>query len=133
MLHYSFYISISENEKIQKKIPTFTLDSLQLVKSPHDLRLHVLWKFVNIRVLLNIKSVHLHGYFKGKHKPKHLREFWWENIYLTFFIIFDYLVNLRDYLMCVKENFSICIYMITWFLEDWFVSSYVHWFDQVYI
>jgi len=42
MLHYSFYISISENEKIQKKIPTFTLDSLQLVKSPHDLRLHVL-------------------------------------------------------------------------------------------
>ena len=31
------------------------------------------WKFVNIRILLSIMSVYLHGYFEWKHKPKTLK------------------------------------------------------------
>jgi len=31
---------------------------------------------MNIRVLLSIESVYLHGYFEWKHKAKHLSEFW---------------------------------------------------------
>jgi len=38
---------------------------------------------VNIRVLLSIESVYLHGYFERKHKPKHLSEFLGENVHLT--------------------------------------------------
>ena len=45
-------------------------------------------KVVNIRVLLSIESVYLHGYFKWKHKPKHLSKFWWENIHLTWVFLF---------------------------------------------
>ena len=82
MLLYPIYIYF-KNPRILLSFPTFTLASLQPMKSPHYLWLHVFWKFVNVRLLLNSKSVYPHKYFEWKHKPKHLSEFWWENIHLN--------------------------------------------------
>ena len=45
-------------------------------------------KAVNIRVVLSIESVYLHGYVECKHKPKHLSEFQWKNIHLTWVFLF---------------------------------------------
>ena len=92
-------------------------------------------KAVNIRVLLSIESVYLHGYFEWKHKPKHLSEFWWENIHLTWVFLFHIWLSCKLKRLTnvwKKQNFIhlyvhdnmisrrlICFHLYSFFLIHW--------------
>ena len=103
------------------------------MKSPHDLWMHIFWKFVNIRVLLSIMRVYLHEYFEGKHKPRHLSEFWKEHIHFILSVFF------HNWLSCEFKRLTQVwkIELFRLYMHDNLISrvliclQYVHSFDLV--